>query len=196
MRLSFFDIRSSLPQNWRELVTPSRQKRAGKYLRNEDRLRCLGAGILLAQELNVSSDDEIILGSWGKPCLRDNRAQFNLSHSGNMVVLAVSDAPIGVDVEQIRHSPLEQDAAMQCFTPKEAEWLQSQRGDAAFFRLWTGKEAIMKATGKGLSLNPASFCILPLENGVHVCNGQAWNMTWMSVDEHMICIAEAARQME
>jgi phosphopantetheinyl transferase len=92
----------------------------------------------------------------GKPVL-DDTVHFNLSHSGDLVLLAVSGArPVGVDVERRREVP--KVAAL------EARWLNASErqdfnrlrdlgiGDAdAFLRVWSIKEARLKALGVGIA---------------------------------------------
>lgn len=150
-------------------------------------MRCLAAGFLLARELGVRSDDDIVTGRWGKPELRKGFPHFNLSHSGNYVALAIADAPIGIDIEQVQ--PFDWAVVRRCFNMDEREWLLTQATDEAFYRLWTGKEAVMKATGKGFSLDPASFCVLPTHDGEYEIDGKHWNLTWRNVDGHVLCVA-------
>jgi 4'-phosphopantetheinyl transferase len=105
-------------------------------------------------------------GAYGKPQARlGGRAvnlAFNLSHTDGMVGVALArqaDLPLGFDLEPLcRHAPLE--VARLCFTAVEMAWLESlPPADRAegFFRLWTLKEAFIKATGKGLSQDLFSF---------------------------------------
>lgn len=91
----------------------------------------------------------------GKPSLPDGPA-FNLSHSGGWAALAVTDQPIGVDIEAIR--PVEAAVAKRFFTPVEQAALAAAgRWDLAFFQIWTRKEAFVKACGPGLSMPLSDF---------------------------------------
>lgn len=187
MRLHLYDIREPIPEAWLERVTPQRRARAQRYMQKEDRLRCLAAGVLLARALDVRSDDDLITDRNGKPALRDGRAQFSLSHSGFYVALAVAERPVGVDVERVR--PLDWQVARRCFTALEMDWLSAEPTGEAFCRLWTGKEAILKATGEGLTRDPSSFCVLPPRDGEHSALGRRWRMTWRAFDGHVLCAA-------
>lgn len=187
MKLYLYDIREPIPEAAMEGVAPGRRARARQYLRETDRLRCLAAGVLLARELGVHRDEDLVTGAYGKPSLRDGRAHFNLSHAGFYAVLAVAEQPIGVDIEPIQ--PFDWHVARRCFTGREMEWLEADASDSAFCRLWTGKEAIMKATGNGFALDPASFCVLPVRDGEHHIMDKRWLMTWRIIENHMICIA-------
>ena len=84
------------------LVTAQRRARIASMRRQEDRLRSLGAGLLLRCVLQVEHDDALTYAPGGRPMLRSGRVQFSLSHSGNYAVLAVSALQVGVDVQRIR----------------------------------------------------------------------------------------------
>lgn len=100
------------------------------------------------------------IGPHGKPALRGEGAepdlQFNLSHSGDEIVLALAwRSPVGIDVEARR--PLDRlDAlARRCLAPSEQAELDGLAGAAAtraFFRFWVRKEALGKASGRGMAL--------------------------------------------
>ncbi len=111
-----------------------------------------------------------VAGPYGKPTLDDEALQFNLSHSEDRAALALADASgpggvaaargIGIDVE--RHDRrVDFDAlARRCFREAEIRWMRSfpeDRRHLAFFRLWTAKEARMKASGEGFQLSPRSI---------------------------------------
>lgn len=87
--------------------------------------------------------------------------EFNLSHSGDYALVAVSAAfPVGVDVEQIKPDLNITELAARFFSPAESETLfhlpAAEQIDA-FFRIWTRKEAFLKGRGDGLSLSLSSF---------------------------------------
>ena len=106
----------------------------------------------------------------GKPFLDDPAAtwlRFNLSHTGELALVAVAHGrEVGVDVEEIRGGRRIEGIAERRFTPAEASELRRLSGDervAAFHRLWTRKEAYVKATGAGLVGGLGSFDALALE---------------------------------
>lgn len=87
---------------------------------------------------------------------------FNISNSGSYEVLAVSDEPVGIDLQRdagLHYDPLKM--AQRWFTPEEVQLLSACESPAAqqscFFRLWTAKEAYIKLTGEGLSRPLDSF---------------------------------------
>ncbi len=74
---------------------------------------------------------------------------FNLSHSGALCLCALSDAPVGVDVERIR--PRRAGLPRYCMEDAEySAYLAAGEGWEEFYRIWTLKEAWAKQTGQGL----------------------------------------------
>ena len=93
------------------------------------------------------------------------RASFNVSHGGNHGLVAFAPrGRLGVDVEERgrRHDP--DGHIRKVFAPREQEALATAAGVRKtwmFFRLWTLKEAVIKALGTGFSLDTSSFEIPP-----------------------------------
>ncbi len=136
-------------------LSKERQKKIDRLLLPEDRQRSLGAAVLLKQVLFLLGipSFELSYGEKGKPFLKHEPGIFfNLSHSGDKVICAVSSAEIGCDIEKIRE--LEFDVAGRFFSPQEADMIKSAASDdeknGLFFRLWTLKESFVKATGRGM----------------------------------------------
>ena len=99
----------------------------------------------------------------GKPLVGGGLGpHFNLSHCDGLVACALSlDVPLGVDVELIqRHASL--DVAEHYFALSERAWLlglpEAERPQG-FFKLWTMKEAVIKATGKGIYQDLQTFMV-------------------------------------
>ena len=107
---------------------------------------------------------EFNYSSRGKPDLKGQGAEplhFNLAHSHDLALIAVTRAaPVGVDVEWIRPMRDADGIATRFFSARESESLRSvpaAEQDAAFFSLWTRKEAWLKATGDGISESLSKF---------------------------------------
>jgi 4'-phosphopantetheinyl transferase len=102
---------------------------------------------------------------FGKPCLADDvnerGLQFNVSHSGELILVALSaNRRIGVDVERVRKDLNIDGIAERFFSSREQADLAALPVDLrhdAFFRCWSQKEAFIKARGEGLSLPLDSF---------------------------------------
>lgn len=91
----------------------------------------------------------------GKPHLADSdRLHFNVSHSGDMALIAVAAIPVGVDIERKDESIDHLGVAESVFSASERHILlkapKAERSNV-FFSLWTRKEAYLKATGHGFS---------------------------------------------
>ncbi len=98
---------------------------------------------------------------YGKPALKDYDLEFNLSHSGDFALIAITRGrKVGVDVERIRSGISSPVIAQQYFSKAEFAELDSlpaKQKETAFFTCWTRKEAYIKAQGLGLSLPLQSF---------------------------------------
>ena len=97
----------------------------------------------------------------GKPYLvSEPGVHFSLSHSGDWAVCAVSDHPVGVDIEKCEQG--RRDIASRFFHREEVRYLNTllpSMRDKAFYQLWTLKESFVKSTGHGLDLPLRSFWI-------------------------------------
>jgi 4'-phosphopantetheinyl transferase len=88
----------------------------------------------------------------GKPRLVDGGPSFSISHAGDRVILAVSDAgEVGVDVEVIRSID---ELAGLVLHPSEAPVV-----DEALMRIWVRKESVIKASGHGLLMPMTTFAL-------------------------------------
>ncbi len=113
-----------------------------------------------------ASDLPLTVGPHGKPCLpagSHDDLHFNLSHSGDAVLVALSRGrDLGVDVEAVRpHDDLDAVAA-QVFADDERAAIAAagERRLDAFYALWTRKEACVKAWGRGLGIPLRAFSVL------------------------------------
>lgn len=148
------------------LMPDQRKFKVSAYHFPKDQRLSLGAGLLLHRwllEKGISYQDAKMQSyANGKPSfVQYPHLHFNLSHSGEYVVLATGEYPIGVDIEEIKTDYL--DIAERFFTSEEIQQIHacdsiSEKEDL-FFRLWTMKESYMKVTGLGFELPLHSFSI-------------------------------------
>lgn len=143
-------------------LTPAERARADRYRFPADTRRfSLARGWLrqvLGAELGIPAPDVTFADTRGKPRLAPVGGPcFNLSHAGELAVIAVCAGEVGVDIEPETSAPAALEAAAIACTPAEAAALSllppGDRGRAAL-RFWTAKEAYLKATGEGLSVAP------------------------------------------
>jgi 4'-phosphopantetheinyl transferase len=158
------------------------RERYGNYRQEIDRLRFLTGRALIrtvaGRELGIEPERVVLDSSCydcgkphGKPRVVTGSSsvaapEVSISHSGSLVVLAVvgsagDTAPVGVDVEQIRTAEVD-DLARIAFSPTErAAFGALPAGDrqGAFFTYWARKEAVVKATGKGMSVAMSAFTL-------------------------------------
>ena len=144
-------------------LSAERQQRIHHLKQEKSRKQCMGAGLLLQKVLALYHMEESLvrIGQDGKPMLKG--LEFNLSHSGDLIICAVSEKPVGCDVEMIRKAP--RSVARRYFSHGELQYLvqcKEDDYDKAFFTLWTMKESYVKMTGEGLRL-PTSEYELVLE---------------------------------
>lgn len=158
-----------------QTVTKERQKKTDRLRLHQDKCLSLGAELLLLQGLKRSGLDHQQLtysyGANGKPYLSEvEDVYFNLSHSGDLVICAISSQEIGCDVERI--SDRDSDIARRFFSPEEYELIAGQDTETLrremFFRLWTLKESFIKSTGMGMHLPMRAFCICFGDGGISV----------------------------
>ncbi len=150
------DIDDALLAQMIDALSPSEQARAARFRRLEDRRRHVVARTvlkgLLAERLGGDACDvQFVSGPYGKPMLASNALHFNLSHSGDLALIALAPRPVGIDLE--RDTPADAQALAQAwFTP--AEQARLAQGNDDFLTLWTAREAVLKAMGTGLSGEP------------------------------------------
>lgn len=103
----------------------------------------------------------------GKPHVADSDVAFNVSHSGDWVVLAFGrNRRIGVDIERIKPGMDVMPIASRYFTPEESAFIENAEDrQAGFFQLWARKEAYVKACGSTLFAELSSFSVPMDGNG-------------------------------
>ncbi|MCU6665052.1 4'-phosphopantetheinyl transferase psf-1 [compost metagenome] len=116
------------------------------------RLPWLAGRTLLARALSPSPVPDIVFGEQGKPAFVDAHPYwFNLSHSGDDIALLLSDeGEVGCDIEVVRPRDNWQALANAVFSVAEHDELERETPEdklAAFWRIWTRKEAIVKQRG-------------------------------------------------
>lgn len=117
--------------------------------------------LILARYLKQSPDKLLFnYTKYGKPYIND--LEFNLSHSGNLVLVAVGKSfPLGVDLEEVKDKAYA-DLASKIFTERELQvfaGLPIKMQAQFFYHIWTQKEAFVKACGLGLNFPLDKLCV-------------------------------------
>lgn len=188
------------------LLSSQEQARAGRILDVHHRNRFVAGRIglrqILALQTNRAAGElSFVENEFGKPRLIEPAdLWFNLSHSGDRAVLATCRTlEVGVDLEQIK--PVEHlELAQRHFHTDEVRWLTrlpASQQLVGFLQLWTLKEAVVKALGKGLSIPLDAFRVSIGANDpeLHSCEpdigrGDVWALRlWNAGPEHVCAVA-------
>ncbi len=137
-------------------------------------------------------DAELIYGQYGKPYVKDKSIFFNLSHSGEYAVCAVSDREVGIDIQEM--GALKMKVARRYFTENECKYILSQpdsdKAADMFYRLWSLKESFVKAVGLGINLPFKSFEIIPEKKVMvlHTFNEKKYKFTERDIDNYKLAV--------
>nr|WP_245248089.1 4'-phosphopantetheinyl transferase superfamily protein [Methanobacterium petrolearium] len=142
-------------------LSNERLKKSKRYVHQKDRYLSIGVEILLNHVLGEIGIYDPLFGvdHYGKPFLKNySDVFFNLSHSEEYVACAVSNSPVGVDIEHIHDIDL--NIAKYYFYGSEYKHIiHNKDKKKAFFELWVLKESYMKMTGLGFRLPLDEFSI-------------------------------------
>ncbi len=147
-------------------VSEARRRRLERFASEKDRQMSLLAQLLaryaLMRETGAANAQlRFLCDRFGKPYLADYPdLHFSITHTDGCVAFAGGAARVGVDAEKLR--PLDAvRLATRYFDPRETEWIcRSADREAAFFSVWTKKEAYLKMLGTGLRRPLHTFCVL------------------------------------
>jgi len=158
-----------------DVLDPSERAQVRRFLKEADgKLFAFGRiqrRLVLGRYLGISPARLVFTSSeLGKPSLAEPNAGqdlvFNTSQSSNFAAIAVAfgrGIEVGVDIERVDRRVTDA-LAQSCLSEAEYEWfkgLSHDKRDAGFIRLWTCKEAIIKASGHGLLIDPKLVVLDP-----------------------------------
>ena len=175
----------------------AKRKRILGFVKSEDKLRTLMGDLLvraiIKDHLRIPNHQIIFdYTDHGKPILKNHPDfHYNLSHSGQWIVCACGNAPVGIDVEQVK--PIEcVKMARHMFSAEESKDLESKDEVERlnyFYAIWTIKESYLKAKGVGLSEPLDAFSIKVSEDGIIHISGQDGFFFKQYVVEHNYIIS-------
>ena len=167
LRLAAFDA-AALTAN----LCPTEKARAARLKVDKARAQFIITRVvlrqLLASYLGIAPRAlAFTVGPRGKPALsphwRQKRIEFNVSHAADYALLALGlDHRLGVDIESVHRQVDYRALANRFFSAAEQEAfnkLPAGAACAAFYRVWSRKEAFLKATGQGLAGGLSGFSV-------------------------------------
>lgn len=154
MRVSVFDDMSLCTEQevnrMLPLVSDQRREQALKFKFVFGRFACLKSYLMLS-ELTGLTEFGFTYNEYGKPSIAGHpEIHFSISHCQHAIAVAVSDSPVGIDVESFRKA----DEALLKRTMNEEEIQEIRSSDCmerTFIELWTRKEAVFKLMGTGIT---------------------------------------------
>lgn len=176
------------PARLLRVLSTEEQKRADRFKFAEDKSRYIVSHAVLRLQIAAylnTDPHEIVFehGVHGKPYISSTALRFNLSHAGQAAAMAFTTGlEVGVDVESFRRrlSDLEGVARRFFSEPEFQAYLTAPDRRLAFFRIWTRKEAFIKATGEGMQRRLSSFVVSagvsPQLLSVDGAEAQRWTM--------------------
>ena len=134
---------------WRNTAPRDRISAVERKRNEADRLRSILGDVLAVRALNdITCRTDIVLkrDASGRPYVDSLPLFISVSHSGSIAVCAVSDRPVGIDVEQIKKRSFK--LTDRIFSEDEIAYISGSA--KRFFEVWTAKEAYAKMTGEGI----------------------------------------------
>lgn len=167
-------------KEYEELLPLERRKKAFSHTQVDDRKRSF-LGSLLLQTYTPTSVP-LTYGSYGKP--RKEGFPFSLSHSGNYVVLFVSDSWCGVDIET--RKTIHPSLIDHVLSEEEKRWCFS---DSDFISMWTRKESFAKCLGLGI-FGFDGISKVPSEEGFFRFDGNGYVTRTVSLDGNILSLTK------
>ena len=170
-----------------EILSPAERERISRFrfsLNRRQAIICRGTlRETLSRYLDLDPADVCFAyNRRGKPYIADSEVRFNVSHSGNWAMIAVSnEAEVGIDLERIEPHVAQERTPERFFSPSEIARLRAlpdSQQTQAFFRCWTRKEAYIKARGLGMAVPLDSFAVSfgPDEPAAFLSGADGWSI--------------------
>ncbi len=174
------------------LVSKNRQEKIDFYRFDKDKKLSCGAYLLLKKLLAEKNITDPIFKTekYGKAYISNHEnIHFNLSHSGKIVLCAISDMEVGADVEYVDRE-IDLNIAKHYFYNREYESIMNaENRPEEFFKYWVLKESYMKYTGLGMNLNLDSFEII-IKDKIRLKNDNAnLKFNLFDIEDYKIGIA-------
>ena len=165
-----------------ENVSVGQKEKALRYANEIDQIRSLLSSYLK----NQLSREELLKNENGKPYFA-NGPYFNISHSGKYVLMVVSTAEIGVDIEEIKNKDMS--SLVRIFNEAEAKMIKEH---SDFYYLWCAKESLIKCMGLSVG-KVREIPSLPL-NGLKTFKGKDYQCKSFIYDKHIVSITREGNE--
>ena len=141
-------------RQYERLLPEYRRGKIARYRFESDKIRSIVAGLLIRCAVG---DKSLRFGKHEKPYVADNSLFFSVSHSGDIVAIAIDSVEVGMDVEKLPE-PDRLKIADRFYHVNERAYVNDADDECrAFCRIWTRKEAYLKCTGEGISTDLTAF---------------------------------------
>lgn len=158
-------------------VSLSRLVNISRYKKKADKLRSVMSEILIRRAYyeytSKELTKEIKFNEYGKPYIDDSEFFFNISHSGDYVLIAYGDSEVGVDIQKCVDIPKLMQSLI--FLPDELTYINSLPSNSRkepLVQLWTMKESYLKYLGTGLTKEMNTFIINMKDGSVMDIGGE------------------------
>lgn len=140
---------------------------------------------ILKKDYEMKDCPEILRDEMGKPYFKEDCGlQFNISHSGEYLAIAVSDQPVGIDIQKKKE--IREGMYRKVVMPEEKVLITEHEKQKDFLRLWTLKESFTKAEGKGLRI-PMKDYYFEKENARYFVNYGGQRQAWLfNIEETLV----------
>lgn len=171
-----------------KLLDSQRYEKMMSYHRREDQLRSFGSSLLMRR---AAHGEQVLYNEAGKPYIPDG--YFNISHSGDYVVMAEAETVVGVDIEKIE--PTVEDWMKIALSPDEYKWMIGKASAEKtmaywFYSLWTRKESLVKCEGNGFSLEPGEIETLPVDSAALIpYKGKRYGIASLLYEGYMLSVS-------
>ena len=165
MRVYILNVSSIDPadKKWYPLLSPRRAEKVNRLIPTQKKAQSIGVELLLRNAVKDETGEGGIV-NWdtdqnGKLYLTEHpEIHVNLSHSGSYAVCVISDKPVGIDIQHCKPY----DGMITHFLhPDEIAYIENNEDPAtAFYEVWTKKESLFKACGKGITAGLDTVSVL------------------------------------
>ena len=174
--------------NFKGIIKKEKFDKIFKLKNNNDKLRSLVGELILIELFNKNNikyqEIEIIYNEYGKPLIKDSKYFYNISHSGDYVICALSNKQIGIDIEKVRDINLK--ISNQFATKSEKEYINNPK---TFFQIYILKEAYFKMLGT--NLNNILNIEFNIKDNTITCSNSNINASFINdLDDYIISYIE------